>query len=380
MTQLSHQFSQEFTASRLALARRRCGWTKRELAEAVDLSERTITAYESGEWEPNEAHLAAIAQALGFPIKFFHRSDPNSIPVGSVSFRSLSRMTASQRDRAIAGGELALELSSWVETRFQLPNPDIPDLRPVQDPEAAAMALRGRWGLGDHPISNMVRLLESKGVRVFSLAEQGQEVDAFSFWRNDKPFIFLNTVKTAERSRFDAAHELGHLVLHRHGAPNGRPAEKEADAFASAFLMPRSSILAYAPRVPTLSKLIQAKRHWKVAVSALAYRMHKIGMISDWHYRNLVIEIQQKGLTKGEPESIPREMSLVYEKVFGGLRSEGMGKAEVARELNWPLTELNALVFGLVLSSIRGGGTDQPKTTEKRDAQDADRPQLTILK
>ncbi|WP_376773772.1 ImmA/IrrE family metallo-endopeptidase [Rhizobium mongolense] len=71
---------------------------------------------------------------------------------------------------------------------------------------------------------NMVHLL----VRVFSLVENTRTVDAFSVWRGIRPFVFLNTIKTSEHGRFDAAHELGHLVLPRHGGPSGRRAEDEA--------------------------------------------------------------------------------------------------------------------------------------------------------
>lgn len=369
MSPTTHGTSEPFVPARMALARRRRGLTKRQLAESIGLSERTINAYENGEFEPSEGAVDRICEALQFPKTFFSRDVPDRIDATSVSFRSMSRMTASQRERALAGGELALELSAWIEQRFQLPRPDLPDLR-HQDPESAAIALRGRWGLGDQPISHMVRLIESKGVRVFSLAEQAQEVDAFSFWRNGKPFIFLNTFKSGERSRFDAAHELGHLVLHRHGAPNGQSAEKDANAFASAFLMPRTSIIAYAPRNGTLQQIIAAKRHWKVAVAALAYRMHAVGMLTDWHYRNLAIQIQHRGLRKQEPEGIPREMSLAFEKVVQVLFAEGVGKREIARALNWTLAELNTFIFGLVLSPLSGGGEDiSGRATETRNTR-----------
>lgn len=48
-------------------------------------------------------------------------------------------------------------------------------------------------------------------------------------------FYFLNTSRTAERCRFDLAHELGHLVMHKHGIIEGIHVEQEANAFASAF-------------------------------------------------------------------------------------------------------------------------------------------------
>jgi hypothetical protein len=78
-------------------------------------------------------------------------------------------------------------------------------------------------------------LLEARGIRVFSLTEPCFELNAFSHWVAVTPFVFLNTMKTAESSRFDAAHELGHLVLHRHGAPQGRVAgERTRPGFLSA--------------------------------------------------------------------------------------------------------------------------------------------------
>ncbi|MGL3210465.1 ImmA/IrrE family metallo-endopeptidase [Bradyrhizobium sp. BR 1433] len=80
----------------------------------------------------------------------------------------------------------------------------------------------------------MLALLETKGVRIFSLAENTASVNAFSFWRDNKPYIFLNNFKMAESSIFDSAHELGHLVMHKHGdAKETRAAEREANGFAS---------------------------------------------------------------------------------------------------------------------------------------------------
>jgi Zn-dependent peptidase ImmA (M78 family)/DNA-binding XRE family transcriptional regulator len=346
----------EFNPRRLKLARRRRGMTKRGLAATLGVSERIVNAYEAGAKEPSEETLSKLVKTLVFPVAFFQMPDPAQLPEGGPTFRSLSRMPAGKRDRALAGGELGIELANWLEERFHLPEPDVPDMRYTRDPESAALALRTRWKLSDKPIAHMVRLLEAKGVRVFSLAEEGDEVDAFSFWDGERPFIFLNTMKSSERSRFDAAHELGHLVLHRHGSLGGRAAEQEADRFASAFLMPQSSILSSGPWFPTLELLIKAKRGWNVAVSALAYRLHALRLVSDWHYRMLCIEIQQAGYRSAEPDSAPREMSLVFEKMFEALRAEGKTKAAVAENLNWPVSELTALVFGLVMH-VRGNGS-----------------------
>ena len=142
---------------------------------------------------------------------------------------------------------------------FDCLSQDVPRIQPGTDPETAAEIVRQEWGLGTKPIPNLLHLMEAKGVRVFSLAQECREVDAFSLWRK-QPFVFLNTQKSAEHSRFDAAHELGHLVMHwHHELPQGKQVEREANDFAGALLMPASGILANVPRNPTLPQLLRLK-------------------------------------------------------------------------------------------------------------------------
>jgi Zn-dependent peptidase ImmA (M78 family) len=351
-----------FNHTRLTLARQRRGLTKARLAELTGLSTRSISAYESCDTEPTEATLKKLSTVLGFPTSFFERLEHLQCPdAGSASFRSLSKMTAAQRDMALASGALATALCDWIEARFKLPAPDVPDLR-HHLPEAAAQATRDHWGLGERPIKNVVHLLEAHGVRVFSLDIAARQVDAFSLWRDGTPFAFLNTTKSAEHARFDAAHELGHLVMHRHASPEGREAETQANAFASAFLMTRGSVLAAAPRFTTIQTLVQLKRKWDVSVAALAHRLHDVGILSDWHYRQLCIELSQLGYRRTEPAGIPRETSQVLAKVFQALRADGVGKARIAEDLDIAEADLDAMVFGLTMVAVKGGRPERPRS------------------
>lgn len=342
-----------FNKSRLTLARRRRGLLKARLAEESGLTVRSITAYEAGTSEPSPAALERIAEVLRFPLQFFSGSSIDELRSETASFRALSRMSAATRNRALAAGQLAMELGEWITARFHLPACDLPDLKDVGDPEAAAGTLRATWNLGERPIGNMVHLLESKGVRVFSLAEDAEDVDGFSLWKAGIPYVFLNTLKSGERGRFDAAHELGHLVLHAHSSPGGRDAEVEANRFASALLMPRASVVARAPWLPTVDAMIRGKRTWNVAAVALAYRLHALGLLTDWHYRTLCI--QMASFRKSEPNGIPRETSQLLDKVFAALREDGKSKADVARELGFYSEDIDALVFGLVMTPLQGG-------------------------
>ena len=358
--------SKAVTASRLTLARKRRGLTKTTLAKRCGLTSRVLYGYEAGRVEPSEAALEAIAEVLRFPVSFFYRPELEEPSTGSASFRSLSSMTAGQRDSALAAGALAFELSQWIDERFELPTAKLPDLRDME-PEAAAMAIRDHWGIGERPIGNVVHLLESHGIRVFSLAEHGKQIDAFSLWHEGVPFVCLNTMKTAEHNRMDAAHELGHLLLHRHGTPTGRNIEPDAQIFGSAFLMPEGSVLAHTSYLatPTLGQLVQLKKTWKVSAAALAHRLRRLRLLSDWNYRQLCIELSKLGRTK-EPEGINRETSQVFAKVFGDLKASGTTKAEVARHLDWQIGDLEALIFGLSVAPVDGRPTLNLDATARR--------------
>jgi Zn-dependent peptidase ImmA (M78 family)/DNA-binding XRE family transcriptional regulator len=341
-----------FNRSRLTLARKRRGMTMTKLASKIGVELRSVSGYESGEYCPDDSNLQRIARILEFPVAFFYGADLDEPTPDCASFRALKRMTAAQRDMALGSGALALLLNAWIERRFALPAPSLPDLGRERDPEAAAQQLRRLWGLGELPIKNVVHLLESKGIRVYSLAIDAAEVDAFSMWRQDTPFVFLNTTKSAEHSRFDGAHELGHLVMHRHGVPQGQDAEREANAFASALLMPRATVLAVSPRFTTVDRLVELKAIWSVSVAALAYRMHTLRLMSDWQYRTVAIELSRRGYRKIEPAPAPRETSQVFAKVSMALREDGISKDVVANELGIPVREIERLVFGLLVTGV----------------------------
>ena len=347
-----------FCPERLTLARQRRGLTKSQLAETCGLTLRSITGYEGASSSPSRDTLNRISRYLKVPISFFARPEPEFPSAEGVSFRALTAMRAGQRDAALGAGAIAFELHDWINAQFNLPATSVPDL-PNMDPEAASEMVRTEWGLGQLSIGNTIHILEAHGVRVFSLTEDNAEVDAFSLWRGNVPFVFLNTRKSSERSRFDAAHELGHLVLHRKGGPVGRQAEHEANLFASAFLMPQTSILAHAPRQPSLPALVQAKAYWRVSVQALVVRLFRLHLLTEWHYRSLCVQIAEHSYNRNEPNSEPREISQVLDKVISMLRDRGVGVADIARDLDVYPDEVKSLIFGLVLTATRGGNVQR---------------------
>ena len=337
-----------FNPKRLSLARMRRRLTARALSEKTGLSADTIGRLEKGSNFPDDLTVRKLSAQLGYPIEFFYDHEVEEIDTSAVSFRSFSKMSARERDAAASAGSLGLQLSTWVESRFNLPQPDLLDMSHETSPEIAASALRQHWSLGERPIKSLIALAETKGIKLFSLAENTASVNAFSFWRDDKPFIFLNNFKTAESSIFDTAHELGHLVMHkRSDLRAGRSAEREADSFASAFLMPANDVKARLPRSITVDAVLQLKTRWRVSAMAMAYRIHSLKRMTDWQYKSVCIELGRRGYRQGEPIGVERETSVIWKKVLTQLWSERVTKNDIASSLHLPLDELEGLIWNL---------------------------------
>lgn len=364
--------AKNFNPDRLQLATKLRQMTVGALSDAIGVSRRSISSYLSGDVTPSPKTVESLAEVLRLPTDFFHGDTWDLLSTESISFRSLSRMKASGRDAVRAYGTLAIQVSRWIDSQYALPAPDLPDLSQEDNSELAATYVRHSWGWGRQPIPNMVHLVEKHGVRVYSLAIETDDVDAASTWDDGVPFIFLNLRKSAERGRFDAAHELAHLLLHRHGGLRAKSVEREADAFASAFLMPEEAVRAAIKPHPSLETLKLKKKVWGVSIAALAHRCHRLGLLTDWEYRSLAVDIASKGYRKVEPESIRKESSQVLGKILPLLHEDGESRSSIAEHLSVTTRDIDTIMYGLTITSINGtsGAPTQRATTDKRPAPD----------
>jgi Zn-dependent peptidase ImmA (M78 family) len=127
-------------------------------------------------------------------------------------------------------------------------------------------------------------------------------VDAFSQSFPHRPVVCLCADKGDRfRSRFDAAHELGHLVLHRDGEVMGAEAERQANEFASTFLLPRAEIAGYLPSRVKWDVLLELKQVWGVSMKALLMRSRSIGKLSESSFRRAMTLLVSRGWHVAEP-------------------------------------------------------------------------------
>lgn len=334
-----------FSPIRLTVARQRRGLSKKTLAERVTLSPAAVTEFENGSRTPSSQTMERIASTLEFPMAFFFGEDLEPVHAALSSFRALRSMTARVRDRVLASGTIASGLiTPYLNERFKLPTVDVSDLR-NEHPEVAADAVRQEWKRGQAPIENVVHLLESRGVSVYWIDDPSPAVDAFSFWQNDRAFIIMNAQKASgERQRMSAAHELGHLVLHRERSIDDKRAEAEASQFGATFLMPADQFRLSCPSRPSLADLFKAKRIWGVSVAAVIRRCRDLNILTERQYVRFCQEISIQGWRRAEPHTLPHEDSLLHMRVFEKLENRQITPPHVARELNINLSDVLELM------------------------------------
>lgn len=345
--------------SRLALARKLRGISQTDLAREVGVTQRAISKYEKQGEGLSDATLASIADVLGFDAGFFSLGDVDVPEPSAVSFRARSKMSARNRDQAISISSFGVQLSDWMDRGFVLPQVDVPDLQGY-DPEDAARFVREAWGLGEGPVPNVIAVLEAHGIRVFSITEASQRIDAYSFWDEDRnrPFVFLTTSKSGERRRMDASHELGHLVMHRKvdlDRLGARDVEREADSFAGAFLMPSRGFRSKTPRAMTMADVMRVKRFWKVSAFASVYRAHALGLLSDWQYHDLCKKMGASGMRTSEPDGIEPERSQVADKVLSLERESSGNLLEISSATEIPYQLIQSLTFRTPIGVVDGG-------------------------
>lgn len=320
--------------------------TKTRLAKIIGVTPQAIAQYESGINVPAPEHVHTIADELHFDSKFFYDDDLDQIPLDGISFRSRRAMTAAVRDRTLACSHMAASLVSFqISRRFRLPASAVPDLT-TEQPQIAADFLRAHWQLGRGPVASMLHVLEAHGVEVYWFDEESPHVDAVSFWRDDKPFILVSQrMRGGERVRFDLAHELGHLVLHRNVVElDSRDVEMSANQFAAAFLLPERQFRLECPMFPTLRQFLQLKPRWKTSIQAMIYRSRELGLLSVYHYQRLFKDLSAKGWRTSEPCQIAYEESAIHRDIFERLASRDIWTDDIAAELHIRTSDLCTLI------------------------------------
>ena len=312
-----------FIGERLTYARNRKGISMQDIAELLGVQRQYIHKIETEKENKAFSHqqIQLIAKELGVDSDFFYQKPQNTISHDRLHFRSVAIPNyICEQARILA--EDVVSVCSFVRDFIEPLGLSFPefhldgiadsekiktDALYANELEEVAQKVRDIVGLGDGPLSNMVRVLESQGIVVTYSENISEKVDAFC--NNDYfPIVVRNDKKSPVRCRLDLGHELAHLILHK-GINNdiiSNPyIEKQANYFSSSLLLPRKSFVAEFPRfngerIPW-GKLLELKSRWKVSIASIIMRAHNLSLINAETYSKAFIQISSKGWRTKEP-------------------------------------------------------------------------------
>lgn len=337
-----------FLPDRLLQARLSRGLTQTALSTMIGRSSPSISKWERGEQAPEPEALDKLSAQLAIPAPWFLRplaqyGERVCFYRSNASVTKDAQLTARIRLQWL--NEISMTLQTWIDwPTVNVPHLDERDHKSISDVDIESIASECRrvWNLGLGPISDVVLALENAGVICVREELGFVNMDGASRWfeSDDRPYVYLSSDKAnGVRSRFDAAHELGHLVLHRFLDSiefNKRYAdiERQAHLFAGAFLLPAESFAAEVLR-PSLETFLTLKPRWKVSIAAMIMRCKQLNIIDDEYTTRLWKNYSARGWRRGEPHDekivfepirlLPRAVNLLISQ--GGVNRETLALA-----------------------------------------------------
>lgn len=368
----------KFNPNRLKSARLYEGMSIAELASQIGVSKQVVSQYENGKANPSLETLMKIMGVLKFPREYFYLSDREQIRLGCTFFRSALTTTKIIRDSQIEKLLSLTEAYSLLEEYIDFPKLNIPsfEIKNLDSSEIEEIALKTRmaWGIGEEPINNIVYLLEKNGVIVSTIETSSQKVDAFSHTQiinGAERFIVIlgNDKQSAVRRQFDAAHELGHRILHSDfesiddlSKDEYKEMERQADQFAASFLLPKNAFLKDLAYPKTLEFYVELKKKWKVSIGAMLIRAYHLEAITYNQYQYLMRQMSTKGWRTKEPLDnvlVPHAPTALRKAVDLLLLNNVISAREILQRLGFPQSKAENL-----LNLSKGTLTDREVSEE----------------
>ncbi len=317
-------------AKRLKSARLSASLSQDALVERIGgiVSKNAISKYERGLMMPDSKVLIALSKALAVKTDYFFRE--YSVSIGNVEFRKKSRLRVklqnSIREQVADKVSRYLEIEQFlnIESEFSNPIKNIA-VNSLSDIEIAVNQLLNTWNIGINAIPSVIDLLEDNEIKVVELQTDG-DFEGFSGWADKKyPVIAINANYCAERKRFTALHELGHLLLSIDHRISDKEKEKMCHRFAGAMLIPevtfRRELGPYRSYIP-IPELINIKESYGISIQAIMARARDLKVIGDSTYTQFCIRISSNRKEEGLGHYTGKEKSTRFKQLVYRAASE----------------------------------------------------------
>ncbi|WP_288886031.1 XRE family transcriptional regulator [uncultured Eubacterium sp.] len=314
-----------------------------ELSEMTGIKKQSLSLYVHNSNNPTFDKVIKISRELGFPVDYFMSEDNCDVESGTTFFRSYASATKKERISQKIKLEYVAKMYKVLLKYVNFPEINIPvvednyisyNVKNIDTEEQyykidkLAKEIREYWDIGLEPIRNLKYLLEFNGIIVTGFDDVNNKIDAFSqkiVVEGKKTYIIALALgdKSMQRLNFDMAHELGHILLHSSLNDIEKLSreelviiEKQANRFASSFLLPQDtfykSVLAYPTNIDYYKVI---KKKWKVSMQAMMYRAKDLKIVTENQFQYMMRIVSKRGWRIHEPED---EDGKIEDSIFQG--------------------------------------------------------------
>lgn len=304
------------SSTKLKFFRELSGYSMKEVGEKIDVSPMMISYWENGKKSLTFDKLIKLSKIYDIDHRFLLNNLNIPQNTEATFFRKKSISTKKQTTMIEHKIRFLSILDSFISNEyslqyFMLKHWEVEKINKNNSRDSIkskTKMIREKFDLETGPISNMTLLAEKMGIRVIFFDFKTDKIDAITEKIDDKFYIGINISNTTSvRTRFNIAHEIGHIFLHSNyeknfinNTSNHRMIEDEANYFAGELLMPSEGIALDMSRV-NMNYLIELKKHWKVSLQALIYRGNELGLITNQQALFLRQTIYRNNWSKNEP-------------------------------------------------------------------------------
>jgi Zn-dependent peptidase ImmA (M78 family)/DNA-binding XRE family transcriptional regulator len=277
--------------------RERLNFNQKSVGEKMGLSPSLISKWEKGDRVPDVNQLMELSRLYGVTIDFLMGQEK------PVVFQSRARVTLSAEKKTVMGHalndaaqQIYLLQRAWEKTERKPSRCLLLQEWDESALEDQAQVIRDQLNLNRSvTLAELKQALAEKNVHVFEWYLPSQ---LFGLSHHDNfTVIFINRALPEPQRLFTLAHELAHVIYHLREdkslvsdlASRNDPKEKEANRWASEFLMPHRQLekrvkdLGSHLRYPQIFHRLA--QEWNVSPEALFYRLASMQIVR-WSEKN----------------------------------------------------------------------------------------------
>lgn len=175
-------------------------------------------------------------------------------------------------------------------------------MRNINEIDSMAVNLRKEFGEDSMSPIDIFSLAKTMLELTTVLYPLGKNISGMCIKGNGTNLIAINSGMSLGRQRFSMAHEFFHLKYDAEGTKNvcsividgGDEKEREADMFASHFLLPSAALYNVLKECPSVSfeNVVWLEQHFGLSRQAILYRLKNEGKIDSKLYNKMQVDVQ----------------------------------------------------------------------------------------